>query len=340
MKTMRCCRNPSCWGILVALCCCHGSFAQHGTITAEFEETDYSLGESIVVKLVFENPSDADDPWWIQEVQFGSYGGTIGATIQRKGETRSISELRSPPGIYEPYDRRDRDIQPSESETVFVVLSDWYTIVRPGDYVISFTCCRIAEPKGGLQPSDWSYYDIPASEPEFMSNPVTVRVRALDEKSYTETARRYLAKALQGGYSEDEAFERPEDNVFAKALSRMTRESMLPVLEDLYHGCSDAICRKYALEGMARVGSERALDAIRRIEYWKYGDELLILESISYFFVFDEDHVLDMGKSFFMRFLPNFPVRLQTRARLAYSEVMRRGYTRRVFPSSEASPKQ
>ena len=340
MKTMRCCRSPSCWGILVALCCCHGSFAQNGTITAEFEETDYSLGESIVVKLIFENPSDANDPWAISEVEFEPHGGTIGVIVKRKGETGSISELRLPPGIYEPYDRRDRFLQPSESEIAFAVLSDWHTMAKPGSYLVSFTCCRTAEPEGGLQPSGWSYHDLPASEPEFVSDSVTVRVHAPDEKGFMETARRYLAKALQGRYSEDEAFERPEDNVFAKALSRMTRESMLPVLEDLYHGCSDAICRKYALEGMARVGSERALEAIRRIEYWKYGDELLILESISYFFVFDGEFASHRGKSFFMRFLPDFPGQLQAKARLAYSGVMRRGYTRRVFPSSGAPPKQ
>ena len=206
--------------------------------------------------------------------------------------------------------------------------------------MISFTCCRTVKAKGGLQPSGWSYHDLPTPEPEFVSDPVTVRVRAPDEKSYMTAARRYLAKALQGRYSEDEAFERLEDNVFVKALSRMTKEGMLPMLEDLSHGCSGRVCRKYALEGMARVGSERALDAIRRIEYWKRGDELLIFESLSYFFVFDGEFASYRGKSFFMRFLPDFPGQLQAKARLAYSGVTRRGYTKRVFPSSGASPKQ
>lgn len=343
MKAMRCCRRLTCWSVLAALCGFDESLAQNRMIKAELAETDHSLGESIVVKLTFENPSGADDTWWIDEAWHASYGGTIGLVIKWKRNRGATSILRLPPGIHEPYDRRDREIQPSASETVFAVLSDWHTILMPGEYTISFTCCRIPVTREGLQPLNQTYYDLPAWGPEFTSNPVTLRVHTPDEKSYMNTARRYLANTLQGRYSEDEAFERPEDNVFAKALSRMTMESMLPVLEDLYHGCPDAICRKYALEGMARVGSERALDAIRGIEYWKYGDELLILETLSYFFVFGDKADwwgLEQGRSLFVRFLPDFPAELQAKARLAYSEVMRRGYTRRVFPPSEASPRQ
>ena len=291
-------------------------------LEVELEKRRFMIGEPILFTLVVKNHSRTEEAR-VRQSHLSHEGGAIHVRFSGADGEETVA-ARLPVGFFEAQDRKEVVVPALSTRELRLILGDWKVFEKTGDYAFEVFCCREDFiRRGGFGPIGPPDVRNVGLLP-FKTNRLHFEIEELDARRYREIAERYLALALTGRYSAEDFREPVGNHVYGKALSRMNKDVAAPILLEMYERCSEVICRKLALEGLARTASELALEAIASIDFQRNGDELLILKTLRYLFRLPVMSYPDMH----IRFMPVIPESIARKARLQFSEIMRKGYRR------------
>ena len=298
-------------------------------LEAELEKRRFMIGEPILFTLVVNNRSRIEKAR-VRQSHLSHEGGAIHVRFSGTDSEETVA-ARLPVGYFEAGDRKEVVVPVLSTRELQLILGDWRVFEKTGSYAFEVFCCRdvssyredFITSGGGIRPIGPPDVRNVGLLP-FKTNRLHVEIEEFDARRYREIAERYLALALTGRYSAEDFREPVGNHVYGKALSRMNKDVAAPILLEMYERCSEVICRKLALEGLARTASELALEAIASIDFQRNGDELLILKTLRYLFRLPHMSYPDMH----IRFMPAIPESIARKARLQFSEIMRKGYRR------------
>ena len=290
----------------------------------EMEQRRFMAGEPILFTLVIHNRSRLKE-MRIAQSSLAMLGGEIHMRIEQP-DGREFVTHRIRPGLFEAPDRGNLTVPALSTRKVQLILGDWKAFAETGRHGFEALCCQGLS--GYPLPSDGMVHLADVSESSksfpFKSNRLYFEMEEFDARRYRKIAERFLALALTGSYSAEDFREPMGNHVYGKALSIMNQDVAVPVFVKMYERCSEVVCRKLALEGLARTVSEPALDAIANLDFQRHGDELLILKTLRYLFM---ERELPYGVKY-IRFMPAVPESVSNMARLRFSEIVRKGYLR------------